>query len=91
MMRVIVVDGYGSFIHNPCQQIGIFGAEPVVVQGDTPPGRPLLSPGPGYPGDVVLYQAVPGTNGIRSPPESILAPGGNRLMPGLLSGMGGQA
>lgn len=66
MMRVLIVDGYGSFTHNLCQQIGILGAEPVVVQGDTPPDRLsfagfdriVLSPGPGHPGDVELYQAV---------------------------------
>ncbi|MFA5613506.1 MAG: hypothetical protein WC993_03450 [Methanoculleus sp.] len=91
MMRVIAVDGYGSFIRKPCQQIGIFGAEPVVVQDDTPPDRILLSPGPGYPGDVALYQAIPGTDGIQSHPESILIPCGNRLITDLLSGVGGQA
>jgi anthranilate synthase component 2 len=66
MMRVLVVDGYGSFTHSLCQQIGILGAEPVVVQGDTPPDRIrfvgfdriVLSPGPGQPGDVALYQAI---------------------------------
>ncbi len=65
-MRVLVVDGYGSFTHSLCQQIGILGAEPVVVQGDTPPDRIrfvgfdriVLSPGPGQPGDVALYQAI---------------------------------
>ena len=65
-MRVLVVDGYGSFTNNLCQQIGMLGAEPVVVQGDTPPDqlrfavfdRIVLSPGPGHPGDVALYQAI---------------------------------
>lgn len=66
MMRVLVVDGYGSFTHNLCQQVGMLGAEPVVVQGDTPPDRIrfagfdriVLSPGPGHPRDVALYQAI---------------------------------
>ena len=66
MMQVVVIDGYGGFTHNLCQQIGVLGAEPVVVQSDTPPDRLrslhfdriVLSPGPGHPGDVALYQAI---------------------------------
>ncbi|WP_349238267.1 anthranilate synthase component II [Methanoculleus sp. 7T] len=69
MMRVLVVDGYGSFTHNLCQQIGMLGAEPVVVKSDTPLDRfrsegfdrVVLSPGPGHPRDSALYLAILGT------------------------------
>ena len=30
-MRVLVIDAYDSFYFNLCQQIGVLGAEPVVV------------------------------------------------------------
>jgi anthranilate synthase/aminodeoxychorismate synthase-like glutamine amidotransferase len=59
-MRVLVVDAYDSFTYNLCQQIGSFGAEPVVVKNDSPLDaaleegdveRIILSPGPGRPED----------------------------------------
>jgi anthranilate synthase/aminodeoxychorismate synthase-like glutamine amidotransferase len=65
-MRVLVIDSYDSFTYNLCQQIGILGAEPVVVKSDTPFDRVctircdriVLSPGPGHPCDSTLYHAV---------------------------------
>lgn len=66
MMRVLVIDSYGSFTFNLCQQIGMLGAEPVVVKSDTPFDRicsgsfdrVVLSPGPGHPRDFTLYGEV---------------------------------
>ncbi|WP_365995500.1 aminodeoxychorismate/anthranilate synthase component II [Methanoculleus sp. 10] len=66
MMRVLVIDSYGSFTFNLCQQIGMLGAEPVVVKTDTPFDRicsgsfdrVVLSPGPGHPRDFTLYGEV---------------------------------
>ncbi len=66
MMRVLVIDSYDSFTFNLCQQIGMLGAEPVVVKSDTPFerlrfesfDRVVLSPGPGHPRDSALYRAV---------------------------------
>ncbi len=66
MMRVLVIDSYDSFTFNLCQQIGMLGAEPVVVKSDTPLkrirsvpfDRVVLSPGPGHPRDSALYRAV---------------------------------
>ena len=68
-MRVLVIDSYDSFTFNLCQQIGVLGAEPVVVKSDTPFerlrsgsfGRIVLSPGPGHPRDSALYREVLGT------------------------------
>ncbi len=68
-MRVLVIDSYDSFTFNLCQQIGMLGAEPVVVKSDTPFerirsesfDRVVLSPGPGHPRDSALYRAVLGT------------------------------
>jgi len=65
-MRVLVIDSYGSFTFNLCQQIGMLGAEPVVVKSDTPFDRicsgsfdrVVLSPGPGHPRDFTLYGEV---------------------------------
>nr|WP_292490157.1 aminodeoxychorismate/anthranilate synthase component II [Methanoculleus sp. 10] len=65
-MRVLVIDSYGSFTFNLCQQIGMLGAEPVVVKTDTPFDRicsgsfdrVVLSPGPGHPRDFTLYGEV---------------------------------
>ena len=65
-MRVLVVDAYDSFTFNLCQQIGMLGAEPVVVKSDTPFDRicsgsfdrVVLSPGPGHPRDFTLYGEV---------------------------------
>ncbi|WP_292731620.1 aminodeoxychorismate/anthranilate synthase component II [Methanoculleus sp.] len=65
-MRVLVIDSYDSFTFNLCQQIGMLGAEPVVVKSDTPFerlrfesfDRVVLSPGPGHPRDSALYRAV---------------------------------
>ncbi|HQN91278.1 MAG TPA: aminodeoxychorismate/anthranilate synthase component II [Methanoculleus sp.] len=65
-MRVLVIDAYDSFTFNLCQQIGVFGAEPVVVKSDTPFAlimslrfdRVVLSPGPGHPGECALYREV---------------------------------
>jgi len=68
-MRVLVIDSYDSFTFNLCQQIGMLGAEPVVVKSDTlferirPVlfDRVVLSPGPGHPRDSALYREVLGT------------------------------
>ena len=68
-MRVLVIDSYDSFTFNLCQQIGMLGAEPVVVKSDTPFerirsvlfDRVVLSPGPGHPRDSALYLEVLGT------------------------------
>jgi anthranilate synthase/aminodeoxychorismate synthase-like glutamine amidotransferase len=68
-MRVLVIDSYDSFTFNLCQQIGMLGAEPVVVKSDTPFerirsvlfDRVVLSPGPGHPRDSALYREVLGT------------------------------
>jgi len=68
-MRVLVIDSYDSFTFNLCQQIGVLGAEPVVVKSDTPSerlraesfDRIVLSPGPGHPRDSALYREVLGT------------------------------
>jgi anthranilate synthase/aminodeoxychorismate synthase-like glutamine amidotransferase len=65
-MKVLVIDSYDSFTYNLCQQIGILGAEPLVVKSDVPFDRVrktgcdriVLSPGPGHPRDSVLYHAV---------------------------------
>jgi len=66
MMRVLVIDSYDSFTFNLCQQIGMLGAEPVVVKSDTPFerlrcggfDRVVLSPGPGHPRECTLYREV---------------------------------
>ncbi|MDK2889719.1 MAG: anthranilate synthase component [Methanoculleus sp.] len=68
-MRVLVIDSYDSFTFNLCQQIGVLGAEPVVVKSDTPFericsasfDRVVLSPGPGHPRECGLYREVLGT------------------------------
>ncbi|KUG21021.1 MAG: aminodeoxychorismate/anthranilate synthase component II [Methanomicrobiaceae archaeon] len=65
-MRVLVIDSYDSFTFNLCQQIGMLGAEPIVVKSDTPYDRVsgiacdriVLSPGPGNPRDSSLYLSV---------------------------------
>ena len=65
-MQVLVIDAYDSFTFNLCQQIGVLGAEPVVVKSDTPFAlirslrfdRVVLSPGPGHPGECALYREV---------------------------------
>jgi len=58
-MKVLIVDCYDSFTYNLYQQVGKFGADPVVLPCDTPidivTGTPcdriILSPGPGTPQD----------------------------------------
>jgi anthranilate synthase component 2 len=75
MMRVLVIDSYDSFTFNLCQQIGMLGAEPVVVKSDTPFerirsvlfDRVVLSPGPGHPRDSALYREVLDTVGRTVP------------------------
>ncbi len=58
-MKVLIVDCYDSFTFNLYQQVGMAGAEPVVMPCDTPLDqlqktgcdRIILSPGPGTPED----------------------------------------
>jgi anthranilate synthase component 2 len=58
-MKVLIIDCYDSFTYNLVQQVGVLGAEPIVVINDTPfdqvrkipCDRIILSPGPGRPED----------------------------------------
>jgi anthranilate/para-aminobenzoate synthase component II len=57
---ILVIDNYDSFTYNLVQYLGELGEEVVVQRNDeitlaeieaNPPGRILISPGPGRPAD----------------------------------------
>jgi para-aminobenzoate synthetase component 2 len=65
--RVLVIDNYDSFVYNLVQELGEFGAEPVVHRNDAididgiraaAPDAVLISPGPGRPEDAGISLAV---------------------------------
>ena len=65
--RVLVIDNYDSFVYNLVQELGEFGAEPVVHRNDAididgiraaAPDAVLISPGPGRPEDAGIALAV---------------------------------
>jgi len=64
---LLVIDNYDSFTYNLVQYLGELGAEPVVYRNDQitierikelKPGRIVISPGPGLPGDAGIIVAA---------------------------------